>query len=168
VTRYVPGTSCSRRRLFQHPALDVLGRCAVTICVVALLAIGAAFAGCEKGESSDDSSPSTASSGGSPPVRWPNTPGPQGDFAPPQLVHQVRPHLPPAVPDTVTPVVLVMIDVDTTGHVDPLYVVKGDSVLRQAALDAVAQWQFVPAGTPDEIIPARIVVPVRFDVGQPN
>jgi protein TonB len=82
---------------------------------------------------------------------------------PPQLVLQVRPVYPDrARRAELEGVVLVNAGIDTTGRVAEAEVVRGITMLDEAAVACVAQWRFRPARRQGVPVAVHIVVPVRF------
>ncbi len=80
-----------------------------------------------------------------------------------KLIHRVKPVYPPlAKRARVEGPVLLRAVVDQTGRVTDLTVVRGHTLLRQSAVDAVSQWIYRPTLLNDEPVPVVTTVTVIF------
>lgn len=86
-------------------------------------------------------------------------------YMPPQFLSRYKPPYPAeARSQRLEGMVLLLVGVDTEGHVTSVRLHQGSgyAILDRAALEAVRNWRFTPARQGDRIIPATVEVPVRF------
>ena len=86
-----------------------------------------------------------------------------GNIKPPVKLRDVRPVYPPVALDArVQGVVIMEATIDSLGNVMSARVLRGQPLLDQAALDAVAQWQFAPTLMNGVPVPVIMTVTVNF------
>jgi periplasmic protein TonB len=106
--------------------------------------------------------PASAVSGGLLPTA-PSPPPIGGNIQPPQLVKSVPPVYPAAARlSGVTGSVVIEAMVDEHGNVGEMNVISGHHMLRQAALDAVAQRKYEPATLNGEPVAMRLRLTIHF------
>lgn len=84
---------------------------------------------------------------------------------PPVVVRQVYPVYPELARQAeLEGTVLLKVGVDESGRVREVLVLRSVSGLDKAAIDAVYQWEFLPATQRDVPVPVWITVPIRFSL----
>jgi TonB family protein len=85
-------------------------------------------------------------------------------ITPPKATHSPDPEY-PDVPADVEPrgVVVMLIGVDSRGHVGPVHVVRSSApVFDKSAVDTVKTWRFKPAKKDGKAVPVQITVEMSF------
>jgi protein TonB len=108
---------------------------------------------------------------GAPPPPPPAPKAPQGpvrvggQVKAPQLTHRVNPTYPPmAQAANIEGAVLLEAQVNKAGRVESVRVVKGHSMLDQAAIAAVKQWQYEPLTLNGQAVEFILTVTVTFSI----
>ena len=86
-----------------------------------------------------------------------------GDVKAPERIHYVQPAYPPdAQAARVSGIVIIEAVIDETGHVAQAKVLRSVSMLDQAAIDAVMQWEYTPTLLNGAAVPVLMTVTVNF------
>jgi len=91
------------------------------------------------------------------------------DYPPPnpKLIKKVMPEYPEkALQARITGKVTVKVGIDINGKVDKAMVVRGHSLLRNAALKAVKQWIFKPKEINGQAVPVHTYISLDFSLGR--
>ena len=79
------------------------------------------------------------------------------------IVHRVQPNYPSKAKEKrLTRDVILQVEIDRSGNVDSVKVLKGDPILAEAASDAVKQWKFKPFLLNGEPVELETTVKVAF------
>ena len=90
---------------------------------------------------------------------------PGGGIKPPRKIVDVKPIYPElALTARQTGVVILETIIDAQGRVETVRVLRGYSLLNQAAIDAVKQWRFTPTLLNGEPVPIVMTVTVNFEL----
>ena len=82
---------------------------------------------------------------------------------PAKLLHSVSPVYPPdAMRGYITGDVRLEAEVDAAGHVGAMKILVGPEALRQAAKDALKQYEYAPATQGGKAVASKVVVTVKF------
>jgi protein TonB len=82
---------------------------------------------------------------------------------PAKLLHAVPPVYPPdAMRNYITGDVRIEAQVDAKGHVGAMNIILGPAAFRQAAMDALRQYQYAPATQGGKAVASTVVVTVKF------
>jgi len=82
---------------------------------------------------------------------------------PAKLVRSVQPVYPPdAMRGYITGDVRIEADVDAAGHVGAMKVLVGPAPLRQAAMDALKQYEYAPATQGGKAVASKVTVTIKF------
>jgi protein TonB len=88
-----------------------------------------------------------------------------GEIKAPERSRYVNPEYPiEALRARVSGVVIVQAVIDENGNVVETKILKGIELLNEAALNAVAQWKYVPTLLNGEAVPVAMTVTVAFDI----
>jgi TonB family protein len=86
-----------------------------------------------------------------------------GDVKPAKLLTRVPPVYPALARNQhVSGDVLIDALIDPTGHVTTMKIISGQTLLHQAAMDAVRQWKYQPATLDDKPVQMHLAVTVQF------
>jgi protein TonB len=85
-------------------------------------------------------------------------------IAPPKAIHSPDPEYPDVPTDTEPRgVVVMLIGVDTRGHVGPVHVVRSSAqAFEKSAVATVKTWRFKPAKKEGKAVPVQITVEMNF------
>ena len=88
-----------------------------------------------------------------------------GNIHPPVKVAHHNPVYPPqAQQDRVEGIVILEATIDCNGDVADVQILRGNSVLNEAAMDAVRQWKYQPTLLNGAPVPVRMTVTVTFSI----
>jgi periplasmic protein TonB len=98
-----------------------------------------------------------------PPPVAENAGNPAAPLTPARLISSVQPVYPSLAKQAhIEGNVIIEARIDASGKVVGMIVLSGSSVLREAAREALAKWNFQPAQRGDQPTPSSVVVTVRF------